>query len=322
MLKLFIFQKDKGFVEEENLDKISDLIRDEHAIVWLDALDPSEQDMKFLAKEFGFHQLALEDYFTPHPRPKIDEFPGYYYMVVHVLNYNAQRQEIDAQELSIFVGKNYLVTAHEVPMYLAERVTETWRKDPRVVMDGAGMLLYDILDALVDSYFPILDQIDDQLDEMEDQIFSQAGIQSAERIFRLKRSLLVFRRIAAPLRDVLNAMIRRDQPLFSEQALTYLRDVYDHTFRIVDAVDTYRDVLTGAMDAYLSVISNQLNGVMKTLTVVATILISLQVITGIYGMNFRYMPELYWRGSYFVALGFMVVLSLALLYYFKRIKWL
>ena len=322
MLKYYVFQKDRGFCEQEDLSKISDFIADSTNIVWLDALDPTQDDMNFLAREFGFHPLAIEDYFTPHPRPKIDEFPGYYFIVTHVLSYSAADQEIKADELDIFVGKNFIVTAHELSLPLLDRAADTWRKDPRLMTDGSGMLLYDIMDSLVDSYFPILDQIEDQLDEIEDEIFAPSAPKSAERIFKLKRSLLVFRRIAAPLRDVLNTLIRRDQPLFTEKAITYLRDVYDHTLRIADTVDTYRDILTGAMDAYLSVISNQLNSVMKTLTVVATVLISMQVISGIYGMNFKFMPELGWRYGYLGAIGLMVAVSLGLFHYFKRIKWL
>ncbi len=322
MLNLFVFEKDRGFSEQKDLSKISNFIADPDNIVWLDALDPTQADMDFLSEEFGFHPLAIEDYFTPHPRPKIDEFPGYYFIVTHVLSYSTRDEQIKAEELNIFVGRNYIVTAHEVELPLLNQVAETWQKDPRLATNGAGMLLYDIMDCLVDSYFPILDEVEDQLDEVEDAIFAQTPPKSAERIFNLKRALLVFRRIAAPLRDVLNTLVRRDQPLLSDMAVTYLRDVYDHTLRIVDTVDTYRDILTGAMDAYLTVISNQLNGVMKTLTVVATVLISSQVISGIYGMNFKYMPELGWRYGYEAALGLMVAIALGLLYYFRRIKWL
>lgn len=322
MIKLYVFEKEEGFREEADLCRISDYIADPSTVVWLDALDPSREDMDFLSGEFGFHPLAIGDYFTPHPRPKIDEFPGYYFIVAHVVNYSTRDEELRTIELDMFVGKNYLVTAHEVDLPLLDKVAVAWQKDPRLTSGGAGMLLYDVMDALVDSYFPILDEIEDQLDEIEDAIFAQVPQKSAERIFKLKRALLVFRRIAAPLRDVLNALLRRDQPLFSDLAITYLRDVYDHTLRVSDTIDTYRDVLTGAMDAYLSVISNQLNGVMKTLTVVATVLISMQVISGVYGMNFKYMPELSWRYGYEAALGLMAVISLGLLYYFKRIKWL
>jgi len=234
----------------------------------------------------------------------------------------AETAEVEPLELDIFVGKNYIVTLHKCQIPVLDRVADTWNKNPRLLGDGVGMLLYDILDALIDGYFPVLDQVDEQIDDIENSIFRQNAVGSAEQIFKLKRSLLVMRRIAAPLREVFNVLVRRDQPLLSEQSVTYLRDIYDHTLRIVDTIDTYRDILAGALDAYLSVVSNQLSSVMKTLTVAATVLISLQVISGIYGMNFKHMPELSWRYGYFGALGLMVVIAGGLLYYFRRIKWL
>ena len=320
VLTLYVHEKDKPLGRFDDLSKISDLIAEPTTVVWLDALDPDRDEMDLLASEFGFHPLAIDDYFTPHQRPKVDEYPGYFFIVTHSASYSPD--EIIPQELDLFVGRNYIVTLHKEPQPVLEQVAATWQRNAKMLSDGIGMLLYDILDGLVDSYFPVLDQIDAQLDEVEDDVFERGARASAERIFRLKRSLLVLRRVAAPLRDVFNILTRRDQPLLSEHAITYLRDIYDHTLRIVDTIDTYRDILTGALDSYLTVISNQLNSVMKTLTVAATVLISVQVITGIYGMNFRFMPELSWRFGYPVAIGLMAAVAVGLLYYFKRIKWL
>ena len=322
MLNLFVYEKDKGFQRREDLSLISDIIADPSSLLWLDALDPSREEMDLLAREFGFHPLAIDDYFTPHHRPKINEYQGYFFMAAHSVSFSPKTFDIRSLEIDLFVGRNYVVTLHKQPQPILEHVADTWLKNPRMVEFGIGMLLYDILDGLVDLYFPVLDQIDGQLDKVEDDIFKKGAHASAERIFRLKRSLLVLRKIATPLRDVFNALTRREQPMLSEQAILYLRDVYDHTLRIIDSIDTYRDILAGALDSYLTVISNQLNTVMKQLTVAATLLISIQVVSGIYGMNFLYMPELHWRYGYFGALGLMAVIAGGLLYYFKRIKWL
>ncbi|MHB0913288.1 MAG: magnesium/cobalt transporter CorA [Armatimonadota bacterium] len=322
MLELRVLKPGNGFIREENLERIDKLVADSSKTVWLDALDPTHDELDLLAREFGFHPLAIDDYLTPHQRPKVDEYEGYFFIVIHSVEYSPEEGEVTPIELALFVGKNYIVTLHGKPLPMLSRIEGIWEKEPREVEHGIGLLLYDILDALVDSYFPVLDQIDDQIDGIEDEIFGQKSGASIESTFRLKRSLVLLRRIAAPLRDVFNVLTRRDQPLLSEHAITYLRDIYDHTLRILDTIDTYRDILTGALDAYLSIISNQLNGVMKTLTVVATILISAQVITGIYGMNFKYMPELKWVYGYPAALAGMAVMVLGLLYYFKRIKWL
>ncbi len=322
MLTLIAYEPDKGTCEIENLDTISDLIAQPDTIVWLDGLDPSREEIDFIAEEFGFHPLAIDDYYTPHERPKVDEYPGYYFIVTHALDYTAGTGEVSAKELVLFVGRNYIITLHRQPMEILSRSEQMWRQGLASAGDGIGMLLYQILDSLVDSYFPILDQVDDQLDALEDDVLRSGERSSVERIFRLKRALLFMRRSATPLRDVLNTLSRRDQPLLAEHDIAYLRDVYDHTLRIVDTIDTYRDILTGALDAYLTVISNQLNSIMKTLTVGAIVLATNTVIAGIYGMNFEYMPEIQWRYGYPFALGLMAVTTAGLLYYFKRIKWL
>ncbi|MHB0999491.1 MAG: magnesium/cobalt transporter CorA [Armatimonadota bacterium] len=321
MLTLYALSDGK-FEKIDDISRISDLIAEPDSTVWLDALDPSQEDMTLLAEEFRFHPLAIEDYFTPHNRPKVDEYPGYYFIVAHMLTYNRDEAEIISQEFNLFIGSNYIVTLHPAELPLLDKVARAWNKNPRMLQNGVGLLLYDIMDGLVDSYFPILDGVEDDIDEIEDGIFSGQAVKSAEHIFRLKRSIIGMRRVAAPLRDVFNILIRRDQPLFNEQTITYLRDIYDHVLRIVDTIDTYRDILSGALDAYLTVISNQLNNVMKTLTVITTIFISVQIITGIYGMNFKYMPELHWRYGYPLAITGMIAIALGLLRYFKRIKWL
>lgn len=322
MLTLISYQPDTGASTVEDLSTISDLIVQPDTIVWLDALDPSSEEVEVLAEEFGFHPLAIDDYHTPHERPKVDEYPGYYFIVAHAIEYSASDVGIQPQELVLFVGRNYIVTAHREPMDFLLRAQRMWCRGAMTSDGGIGMLLYEILDGLVDAYFPVLDQIDDQLDILEDDVLQGGRQSSVENIFRLKRALVLMRRSATPLRDVLNTLTRREQPLLSEQSITYLRDVYDHTLRIVDTIDTYRDILTGALDAYLTVVSNQLNTVMKTLTAGAIVLATNTVIAGIYGMNFRHMPELHWRYGYPFALGLMAVTTVGLLYYFRRIKWL
>jgi len=322
MLKLIAYEPDTGTRTIEDLSTISDLVSRSENIIWLDGLDPTDSDLDFLADEFGFHPLAIEDYHTAHERPKVDEYPGYYFIVTHAMQYTRDTHDVATCELDLFIGRNYVVTLHREPMDVLSRVAESFKEGPAGPDGGIGMLLYEILDGLVDGYFPMLDDIDDQLDALEDEVLDSPRKSSVEHIFRLKRALLVIRRSATPLRDVLNTLSRRNQPLLSEHNITYLRDVYDHTLRIVDTIDTSRDILTGVLDAYLSVVSNQLNSIMKTVTVGAIVLATDTVIAGIYGMNFRFMPELRWLYGYPFALGLMGVTSLGLLYYFRRIKWI
>lgn len=321
MLTLYAYDDGK-LTKWDSLDEISDLISDQTITVWLDAIDPSADELELLGEEFGFHQLAIDDYSLPHARPKLDEYDGYFFIVTQSLDYCEADCEITFRDLDIFIGRNYIVTLHRGKLDVLDKVVHKWQQNPRLLDDGTGMLLYDILDGLVDSYFPVLDEIDDRIDKLEDTVFAQGTETSAQQIFKLKRTLLLLRRVCTPMRDVFNDLVRRDQSLISEQAMRYLRDVYDHSLRIVDTIDTFRDILASALEAYLSTVSNQLNSVMKTLTVVTTVLISSQIISGIYGMNFKYMPELNWRYSYPSAIGLMVAVALGLLYYFKRIKWL
>lgn len=322
MLKLIAYEPDKGIRTIDNLSTISELIARPDAIVWLDGLDPTREEVDSLAAEFGFHPLAIDDYYTPRERPKVDEYPDYYLIVTQSPQYARRSFEVTAHELVLFLGRNYVVTLHRQQMELLSRVERLWREGGTVPSDGIGMLLYQILDGLVDSYFPVLDEVDEQLDALENEVLGSPRKSTVEHIFRLKRALLLLRRSATPLRDVLNSLSRRDQEMLSEHEVTYLRDIYDHTLRIVDTIDIYRDILTGALDAHLSVVSNQLNSIMKTLTVGAIVLATDTVIAGIYGMNFRYMPEIRWPYGYPFALGLMAASTLGLLYYFRRIKWI
>lgn len=322
MLRLIAYEPENGTRIVQQLNEISDLVARSDCLVWLDGLDPTEDELRFIANEFRFHPLAIDDCRAHHERPKVDEYPGYYFIITHSVVCSEGAFEVATRELDMFLGRNYVVTLHREPLEALSRVAESFREGATSPEGGIGMLLYQILDGLVDSYFPILDAVDDQLDVLEDEVLDNPQRSSVQSMFKLKRALLLIRRSATPLRDVLNTLSRRDQPLLSEQDIAYLRDIYDHTLRIVDAIDTSRDILTGVLDAHLSVVSNQLNSVMKSLAAGAIILAANTVIAGIYGMNFRFMPEIYWRYGYPFALGLMGVASLGLFYYFRRIKWI
>jgi len=225
-------------------------------------------------------------------------------------------------EIGLFVGRNYLVSIHSGPVTPLADLMARWEKAPTMMREGVGTLLYALIDEVLDDYFPVLDRLDDRLEVVEDSLFTRPDQQSVEDLLSLKRDLLTIRKVAAPTRDVVNALMRHDSPLYGRQAFVLFQDLYDHTARIIDTVDTYRDILSGALDAYLAVASNRMNEVMKVLTSVATILMTLALIAGIYGMNFQHMPELKWRYGYFAVLGVMTVLGLVMAYLFRRKRWL
>jgi len=225
-------------------------------------------------------------------------------------------------ELGIFLGKNYLVTVHSEPIRAIETAERLWRSWTDLAERGTGLLAYLLIDAVVDDYLPLLDTVSDRMDSLEDRIFADFQDESLEEIFRIKKELLLLRRAVTPLRDVFNTLLRREQPIFSRETHTYFQDVFDHLIRVADTIDTLRDMIGSMMDAYLSISGNRMNLVMKRLTSIATILMSVTLVAGIYGMNFDYMPELKWRFGYVGALLSMLVVGLAIYFHFRRIKWL
>ncbi len=229
---------------------------------------------------------------------------------------------LELRELNIFLGKNYLVTVHSRPIRAIETTRRLWHEWMDRSEQGSGLLAYLLIDAIVDDYLPLLDVMSDRMDDLEDSIFGEFKSEAIEEIFAIKKKLLYLRRAIAPLRDVFNTLLRREQPIFPREIHIYFQDVFDHLIRVADTIDTLRDMLSSTMEAYLSVAGNRMNQIMKRLTSISTILMSVTLIAGIYGMNFVLMPELRWRYGYVFALLSMVGVSLALYVYLKKVKWL
>ena len=318
---LVLDRESRTFTRVPETDAINGLCSNTSKIVWVDASDPSSQDFDSLAKQFGFHPLSIEDCRHQHQRPKVEEFPGYYFIVLYeaVLN---EAGRLQLGELGIFLGQNYLVTVHSQPIRAIETAERLWRSWTDLAERGTGLLAYLLIDAVVDDYLPLLDEVSDRMDSLEDHIFADFQPESLEEIFRVKKELLLLRRAVTPLRDVFNTLLRREQPIFSRETHTYFQDVFDHLIRVADTIDTLRDMVGSMMDAYLSISGNRMNLIMKRLTSISTILMSVTLVAGIYGMNFDYMPELKWRYGYVGALLSMVAVGLAIFSYFRRIKWL
>ena len=290
--------------------------------LWLDLVAPNEEDIGVLRERFGFHPLAIEDATRRDQRPKVDSYEDYYFVVFYSLSVASPLGEIVIEPLYLFIGKNYLVTIHANPIPQIQETLRRWRAPNAALGQDVGALIYALLDAIVDDYFPLMDDVADRVEDLEEHIFERFDESALNKIFQLKKELLQIRRVVAPERDVLNVMLRRDIPVFGDDDVTYLQDVYDHIIRVLDSLDTYRDLLSSALDSFLSVQSNRLNQVVKVLTVTSIVLMSATLVAGIYGMNFDYMPELHWRYGYPWALGLMVAISGALVLWFRRIKWL
>jgi len=320
--QLVVCRADGHFKSTVNPEEISEIIKRKDQFVWLDIQAPQEADIALLREEFKFHPLAIEDATRHHERPKVDSYDGYYFLVFYAITYNKGQNRLHSEPMNLFVGANYLVSVHDGEISAIDETIKRWQKDEEEFGHDAGALLYELFDTIVDEYFPVIDQLAERVEVLEEQIFERFRESALQDVFGLKRDLLSVRRIVAPERDVLNILIRREVPIFERNTILYLQDVYDHIVRITDSIDTYRDLLSSALDAFLSVQSNRLNQIVKVLTIASIVLMSDALIAGIYGMNFEFMPELHWTFGYPLALGLMVLITVGLVLFFRWRKWL
>jgi magnesium transporter len=320
--QLVVCRADGHFRSKVNPEDISDLIQRKDQFVWLDIQGPQDDDIALLRDEFHFHRLAIEDATRHHERPKVDSYEGYYFLVFYAITYDEAKNRLHNEAMNLFIGANYIVSVHEGEIKAIDETIKRWQKDEEEFGQDVGALLYALLDTITDDYFPVIDRLADRVETLEEQIFEKFRESSLQDVFSLKRDLLSIRRIVAPERDVLNVLIRREVPIFERNSILYLQDVYDHIVRITDSIDTYRDLLSSALDAFLSVQSNRLNQILKILTITSIVLMSDALIAGIYGMNFEFMPELHWIHGYPFALGLMVAISITLILLFRKWKWI
>jgi len=321
MIKIILHAGPDGPVTGKRLEDIDEITLDERTTVWVDVVDATPEEIARIGQKFEFHPLALEDVERGGQRPKIDQYDGYQFIVFYGLTTASDRCK--NHEVDIFVSKHFMVSFHDSRLPVVTDTAERWRSNVATLGNrGAGFVLYSLLDALVDGYFPVLDEIAERADRLEETIILQGQPALQAEILQLRRDLLMIRRVAGPERDVMNVLVRQDPPLYGRKEIAYFQDVYDHLLRITDSVDIYRDILSSVLDANLSMVSYTLNVVVKRLTSSSIILMSISVIAGVYGMNFTHMPELDWRLGYPFALGLMAVVALIEVGIFRRIGWL
>jgi len=322
MLTTLAFNRNaKTFQYVNDPAQISDYCAASEQLLWVDVSDPTGEDFAQLAEEFQFHPLAIEDCRNPHQRPKVDSYPDYYFIVLYEAELKADGQ-LELRELNLFLGEKYLVTVHSQRVRALANVERLWRKWVEFTAPGTGVLAYLLIDAIVDDYMGLLDQQAERIEDIGETIFGEFQPESLQEIFRLRKQLLYLRRSVVPLRDVFNVLLRHELPFFNHDTRVYFQDVFDHLVRVTEMIDALRDTLSATVEAYLSVSGYRMNLIMKRLTSISTILMSVTLVAGIYGMNFGFMPELGWRYGYVGALLVMLLLALALYVYFRRIKWL
>jgi magnesium transporter len=310
-------------VRDVEIPDISEALKEPGVFVWVGLHDPSPALLQQIQNEFGLHDLAVEDAQVAHQRPKLEQYGDSLFVVLRPAILTSDQGRIELGETHLFLGPRYIVSIRhgDTPGYAAVRTR--CESNPPLLGKGPGFVLYAVMDFVVDHYFPVLDTLGDQLEQLEDEIFSETfDRKTVQRIYDLKRNLVEVKRAVSPLVDVCNRLVRFDMPLIPEDTRPYFRDVYDHAIRINEHVDTLRELLTGALEAHLSLTAVAQNDAMKKLAGWAAIIGVPTMVAGVYGMNFKFMPELEWRYGYPVIMTGMAVVCFYLYYRFKRSGWL
>ena len=324
--KITVMDYDEAHFQEKEIRTIEEclLFKDIPTVTWfnIDGLHQVEI-LEKLGECYGFHPLVLEDILNTDQRPKMEDYGDYLYIVLRMLNYNDKRSEIDTEQISLILGPNFIFSFQEREGDVFDPVRERIRNGKgRIRKMGADYLAYTLLDSIVDNYFIIMEKLGEKIEYLEEKLVTHPIPETLQTIHQLKREMIFFRKAVWPLREVISGLERGELAMIKEPTRVYVRDVYDHTIQVIDTIETFRDMVSGMLDIYLSSVSNRLNAVMKVLTIIATIFMPLTFLAGIYGMNFKYMPELEWRWGYPMVWLIVVGISVFMLIYFKKKRWL
>jgi len=320
-IRVSLLQGDRLRQGDQSL--IDDWRRESDDKLWVDIQEPVQEVIEPLLEErFGFHELAAEDTLSTNTLPKYDSFSNYDFFIFRTVDVNLSVHQSETYKIAAFLGTNFLFTVHRRPLRAIDDVVNRLRSDRRLLERGPDFLLYSIVDQMVDAHFPLVEQIEEAVDDLQDRIFEKAENLHLDELLHLKRDLGVLRRHTLPQRELLNQISRGDARFVQRQHLIYFRDVYDHMFRISETIDVDRDQMTATMDAYLSVVANRTNETMKVLTIFSAIMLPLSLIAGIYGMNFEHMPELKWLHGYPFALGLMAIVATVMIGWFWFRGWI
>jgi magnesium transporter len=324
--RITVMEYDADSYREREVEALSSCfpLKGKPAVTWinLDGLHNTAL-MEEIGASLGIHPLVQEDILNVSQRPKMDDMGDYLFFVVKMLYRGSDTRKIETEQVSILVGDGYVISFQERRGDVFDPIRDRIREAKgRVRRMGADYLAYALLDAVVDNYFPVLEMFGENLETVEQELLEDPRTEMSATIHAMKRELIFLRRAVWPVREFLASLERREAWIMQRTTLLYMRDLYDHAIQLMEAIETYRDMVTGLLDVYLSSLSNRMNQVMKVLTLIATIFIPLTFIAGIYGMNFQHMPELGWKWAYPAVLGGMTAIGLAMLVWFKRKRWL
>ncbi len=324
--KITIIDYDEAQFQEEEIERVEECFpfRDKPNVTWIN-IDGIHQVaiLEKLGKHFDLHPLLLEDIMHTEQRPKMEDFGDYIFVVLKVLYWDEKDNEIKPEQVCLILGSNFVISFQEGAGDVFNPIRERIRKAKgRIRKMKADYLAYALVDTIVDHYFIIMEKLGEKIEGMEEELVTNPTPETLQAIHTLKRELIFLRKSVWPLREAVNSLERGESSLIYESTGIYFRDVYDHTIQVIDTIETFRDMVSGMLDIYLSSISNKMNEVMKVLTIIATIFIPLTFVAGLYGMNFKYIPELEWHWGYFAVLFVMVTIGFGMVMYFRNKKWL
>lgn len=323
---LSLIRYDKKICEEKEVASPGDFIYDKdfEGVSWVNVCGIHHiPTIETIGRNFNIHLLVQEDILNTLHRPKCETYDDYLFVVLKMLQYDSETKEIIPEQVSFVLGNNFVVTFQEREGDVFAPIRERLQKPvSRIRKMGADYLLYALIDAVVDHYFVVLEALGEEIECLEDELLQNPTPAMLQAIHKMKREMIFLRKATWPLREIINGLTKEESRLIKKDTGIFLRDIYDHTIHVIETTETYRDMVAGLQELYLSNISNKMNEVMKVLTIIATIFIPLTFIAGIYGMNFEVMPELKWKFGYFVIWGIMVIIFCGMLIYFKRKKWL
>jgi len=323
-IKVTDYNKDQ-FNFQEFQDIQIDLTKIEKPFIrWIDIYGLAQvKVIEEVGHQFNLHPLVLEDILSPNQRPKLEDFGNYIFAVLKKLSWNEEEEEFKYEQISLILGENYVISFQERDTNLFNPIYERI-KVPRgkVRVMGADYLFYVLIDIIIDDYFVVIEKVGEDIDNIEDILIKNPDPETLQNIYRLKRSSIELRKSIWPIRELINKLQREPSKLISDELQIYLRDIYEHIFRISDLLENYRDIIFGMLDMYLSSVSNRMNDIMKVLTIISTIFIPISFLAGFYGMNFLYMPELSNPIAYPFLIGTMAIIAVIMLYFFRRKKWI
>ena len=324
--KICIMEYDENILSEKETSTVEECLvfKNKPGVTWIDVNGISHiPNLQKLGECFNLHPLVMEDILNVDQRPKTEDYDDYLFIVLKTIRYDRTSDDIAAQQVSFILGPNYVISFHENATEIFAPVRERVRTAKgRIRKGGADYLAYSLIDLIVDNYFIVLEDFGEHIEFLEDEVVKQPTPATLGIIHRCKNDMILLRKSMWPLREVVSRLERKESPLISDATSLYFKDVYDHVIVAIDTVETNRDILSGMLDIYLSSVSYKLNEIMKVLTIIATIFMPLTFMAGVYGMNFKNLPELQWEYGYFIALGGMLAVALTMLYFFRRKKWI